>query len=539
MKKFFFCLLALTVALSSKADGSPATITSAPSPAVTTKALEVTIKTDNFGSTVYCYTWCKEINGSEKTPSWEWASVHTDKFKMSGNNGTYTFKISDLKRFYELSDTELSGLTKLGFIAKTSDGKQTADLLIDVVQGRVNAYSGGEGTEASPFILKTSADLAELSTTPMDWASDVYLRLESDIDAAALTNSIGSKSSPFKGTFDGAGHSIKNLRLTNSNIGESAGLFGALDGAKVSDLGVISANVSGQTYVGILAGYAVNSTISRCFTSGTVEGVSICVGGLVGENAGTITDCYSSATVCNDDDYATGGLVGKNTGNITNTYASGEVSGKDYVGGIVGANYGNVKASFALNGRITSHNDFAARFGGNNNSQNITESNYSWEKMPTGHTAWTAHGDHATQRAASELANSTTFQQLSGWNFSSVWEWRNENGKEYPALRNLANQTTPLSESFYDAATGIDDINSDGVYLAVGPNPTNGILYVNSSEALSECRLFNMNGSLAAYADAAMQQSAELDLGSLAPSMYILRVTTATGAVSVHKVIRK
>lgn len=539
MKRIFICLLALTAALSSKANGSSATITSIPSPAVTTKALEVTIQTDNFGSTVYCYTWCKEINGREKTPSWEWASVHTDKFKMSGSNGTYTFKISDIKEFYGLSDSELSGLTKLGFIAKTSDGKQTDDLIIDVVQGRVNAYSGGEGTEASPFILKTSADLAALSTTPIDWASDVYLRLEADIDATALTNSIGSKSSPFKGTFDGASHSIMNLRLTNSGIGESIGLFGALDGAKVSDLGVIGANVSGQTYVGILAGYAVNSVISRCFTSGTVEGASICVGGLVGENAGTITDCYSSATVSNDDDYATGGLVGKNTGNITNTYASGEVSGKDYVGGVIGANYGTVKASLALNGRITSHNDFAARFGGNNNSQNITYSNYSWSQIPVGHTTWTAHGDHAMQRTAAELANYTTFQQLSGWDFISVWEWRNENGKEYPALRNLDNQTTPLSESFYDAIAGIDDINTDDVYLTVGPNPTIGILYINSSEALTDCRLFNLSGSLAAYTDAAMQQSAELDLSPLSPGMYILRVTTATGAVSVHKVIKE
>ena len=102
------------------------------------------IQTDqDLGSTVYCYTWCKSINGAEKTPSWKWADVHTSKFQMTGSAGTYTFKIADIKSFYELTDTELAGLTELGFIAKNASGGQSGDLFINVVPGRTDAYSGG------------------------------------------------------------------------------------------------------------------------------------------------------------------------------------------------------------------------------------------------------------------------------------------------------------------------------------------------------------------------------------------------------------
>lgn len=540
MKKLCLYLLACAATFPSYADGNQATITSVPSPAVTTKALEITVKTDDFGSSVYCYTWLEDLGGSSKSP-WEWGAVHTDKFKMSGSGGTYSLKINSIKDFYELSDNELSTLKKIGFIAKTSDGRQTQDLFLEVVQGRVNVYSGGEGTAESPFIISKAADLTELAATPMDWAADVYLKLGADIDASSLRSSIGSKSSPFKGHFDGAGHTVSNLRLTNDNIGEAAGFFGALEGASVSNLGIVKANVSGQTYVGALAGYASASTISRCFATGTATGTSVCVGGLVGENvSGTIIDCYSDVDVVNDNDFATGGLVGKNTGTVTNTYAAGNVTGLDYVGGIVGANYGTVKSSFALNEKITATHEYGARFGGNNNQRNISTSNYSWNGMGRGHSAWTGHGDHASQRKAGDLADFTTFKSLSGWDFDNVWEWRAEGTKEYPALRSLSNQECGLSQSFFDAILGgVDNIASDSGAIAAWPNPTDGLLNVSAPAAIASASLYSLNGALVLTAGGSGDMQLTLDLGGVAPGMYILHVTTATGEQSVSKIIRK
>ncbi len=92
MKKFHLCLLGLLTSFSAWSAGSNATVTTSPSPAVSNKPLEITIRTDNFGSEVYCYTWCADINGSSKSP-WGWNDVNTDKFRMSGSNGEYTLTI--------------------------------------------------------------------------------------------------------------------------------------------------------------------------------------------------------------------------------------------------------------------------------------------------------------------------------------------------------------------------------------------------------------------------------------------------------------
>lgn len=170
----------------------------------------------------------QSINGEEKIPSWSWTDVHNSKFQMTGSACTYTFKISDIKSFYELTDSELAGLTELGFIVKNESGSQTGDFYVSVVQGRTDAYSGGEGTQDNPFILKNVEDLKEFASTSIDWAEDVYLRLDADIDASSLDTPIASKGSPFCGHFDGAGHSISNLRLTETAVGEAVGLFVAL-----------------------------------------------------------------------------------------------------------------------------------------------------------------------------------------------------------------------------------------------------------------------------------------------------------------------
>ncbi len=69
------------------------------------------------------------------------------------------------------------------------------------------------------------------------------------------------------------------------------------------------------------------------YSTGTVSGYV--VGGLVGENRGTINDSYAAGVV--NGNYA-GGLVGQNSGNIRWTYSLGRVTGTDYTGGLVGEN---------------------------------------------------------------------------------------------------------------------------------------------------------------------------------------------------------
>lgn len=542
MNNFQQCLLAMSLVSGVGFSAGAESITSTPSPAVTNKVLEVKIQTDqDLGSTVYCYTWCKSINGEEKTPSWAWADVHTSKFQMTGSAGTYTFKIADIKSFYELTDTELASLTELGFIAKNASGGQSGDLFINVVQGRSDAYSGGEGTQDNPFILKNINDLKEFASTSMDWAEDVYLRLDADIDASALTTPIASKGSPFRGHFDGAGHSISNLRLTETSVGEAVGLFGGLMNGEIKNLGVVNADITGSTYAGILVGYATSGTIKACYTTGEVKATSVCTGGLVGDNAGAvISDCYSGAAVSNTADCAVGGLVGKNVGVIQNVYASGSVKGLDFVAGVAGANYGNIRHSVALNSSVTSSMNYSARFSGNSDSRNIASDNNAWTDITPGHGSWSAYGYPATLRSANDLSSLALFRQVTGWDFDNIWEWRTESGKSYPALRKISGQTNVIPAKFYETQSGLIDVAAPGVLVSVGPNPVTTTLVVSSTEALASCGVFSVSGAMIAnIVPAAGMSEVAVDMSTAAPGLYIVNVVTSNGYKSVNKIIKK
>lgn len=539
MRKLCFSLLTFVVCLPVLA-GNSASISSTPSPIVSNKAFEVTISTSDLGSEVYLYTWCKFDNLPEKSP-YTWSEVESDSFRMTGNGGVYSYTVADIKAFYKLSDSELSRLVKIGFIAKTKNGNQTDDLFCEVVQGAREAYSGGDGTAASPYILKTLEDLNELSIAKGDWESDCYLKLEADIDASGLTSPIGNTTNPFKASFDGNGFSLKNLHLKSDNFGNATGLFGVIDGGHISNLGVIGAQVSGNTYTGIIAGLLKSGTIERCFSTGTVSSSSICAGGLVGENmAGTIMNCYSGASVSNANDYASGGLVGKNSGTISNCYATGEVAGHDYVGGIVGANYGTVCNSVAINAGVNCINDFTARLGGHNNSRNISQNNYSWAEIPAVQETWTGFGDHASSKDASVLGVENSFISLVPWDFNNVWEWKwaADDKRGYPLLRNLNNQRAVVPDAFLFFDVAVDNI-SDEKILSVGPNPTEGILYVSSSILIDSYVITALNGSVALKGFPKAADSFEIDLSGLDSGLYILRILNSEGSVSIHKIIKK
>ncbi len=153
-----------------------------------------------------------------------------------------------------------------------------------------------------------------------------------------------SSASAFTGTFEGLGHTITGLTVSKS--GSDAGLFGVVgSGGTVRDIGLIGGAVSitGGFSAGGLVG--VNAgTITQAFTTGTVSGGSA-VGGLVGDNTGTITQAYATGAVKGVG--LLGGLVGLNDGTIAQAYATGAVSGQTGIGGLVGENEGTIAQAYA------------------------------------------------------------------------------------------------------------------------------------------------------------------------------------------------
>ena len=196
---------------------------------------------------------------------------------------------------------------------------------------------------------------------------------------------IGSSAKKFSGSFDGAGHTIKNLTIDyqTAKSGERLylGLFGYAEGTKDnraaiknltvqgsvnagSEFSVYSGNVAGVVAcgsyvdvsgvisrvnvtvdakvgsacgVGGLAGVLINSTATNCGSEGNVSGVKN-LGGLCYEfYAGTMTGCYNTGAVSGSGT-CVGGIMGyAKQAAIKDVYNTGAVSTmKNLVGGLVG-----------------------------------------------------------------------------------------------------------------------------------------------------------------------------------------------------------
>ncbi|RUL69272.1 beta strand repeat-containing protein [Dyella choica] len=175
---------------------------------------------------------------------------------------------------------------------------------------------------------------------------------------------IGSSTTAFSGVFDGLGHTISYVFITNS-FAADVGLFGQSTGT-IRNVGLLGGGVSGvinYAAIGDLVGDNSGS-ISNVFATGSVSGIGGSgvvfewVGGLVGKNesAGTIRNAFATGPVNGTThDSKFGGLAGDNYGSILNAYATGAVSelfgnstmASDDFGGLVGDNWGSIQNAYS------------------------------------------------------------------------------------------------------------------------------------------------------------------------------------------------
>ncbi len=199
-------------------------------------------------------------------------------------------------------------------------------------------FSGGSGTEIDPYKISSRADFDELSTDVSGGFNydDKFFVMTNDVDLGGESNpftAIGGYDD-FQGTFDGAGYAVTGFYINQPESNYQA-LFGLTVDATIKNLSV-SGSVTGNDKVGGVVGSNLG-TVTNCYSSVEVNGTGD-VGGVVGSNGDTIANCYSSGKVSGD--HSVGGVTGYNSGTVANCYSSGKVSGTDYVGGVVGDNGG-------------------------------------------------------------------------------------------------------------------------------------------------------------------------------------------------------
>ncbi len=230
-------------------------------------------------------------------------------------------------------------------------------------------FAGGSGTQEDPYLISNGSELAYLAQEVNDndnSYSGVYFKLMNDIylndtsdweswgddvapqnewTATGVYNALEDDSRiSFNGCFDGDGYAVRGIYINNQEtLVENHGLFGYIgDGSIIANLGVAESYIYGKALVGGVVGLNQGGTVTNCYNTGSISGLT-CISGLVGSNeAGTITNCYNTGNVIGETDV--GGVVGQHIGGIvSDCYNIGIISGERfYIGGVIGWSCGSV-----------------------------------------------------------------------------------------------------------------------------------------------------------------------------------------------------
>ena len=178
--------------------------------------------------------------------------------------------------------------------------------------------------------------------------------LLNDIDASSIKEWVpaGTKTSPFTGSFDGKGHSIKNINwATDLSKYQYAGVFGYAKGASISALKVGAAGdvitLKGNATsvnAGAVVGYAEGGSITGCTVyasqsyTGSNTGGNIRIGGICGYSSAEVLDCENRGNILCP-------VVARAAGFVA--YNEGKVSGCTNYGSILAEKSGEIGPAWA------------------------------------------------------------------------------------------------------------------------------------------------------------------------------------------------
>lgn len=345
------------------------------------------------------------------------------------------------------------GIALLLFIA-------AAVLIIPTTTASAASFSGGDGSSGNPYRISTAADLAaiaqQVNNSGIAHYDGVYFKLYKDINLGGMEWApIGKNDSTywFNGNFDGDGHTISNLTITQKTDGGFLGLFGCSRGT-IKNLFIKNVNINaayGEKAAGAICA-ANYGTIEKCgVDSGTIVDKSSGIGGISGRNYGTISQCYNKADLTTENGKAAG-ISGMNyQGTIENCYNAGTITqtgtNENYLaGGICSDNNGGI-VKYCLNfGKVISANGVG--YGVSKDNGTVTECYYDEDVCGN------LNGD-GTAMTSAELCDSSFTDSL-----NSNWESGSESGETngryrtaiytYPSLKGVGTAVKTDGKQQYD-----------------------------------------------------------------------------------------
>lgn len=207
----------------------------------------------------------------------------------------------------------------------------------------------GSGTETDPYQISTAEGLKwfrdKVNNATKIEDTQICAELTEDIDLngeawtpIGIGDAFYARTPSYSGTFDGKGHTIKNLSIDSS--AHYVGLFGYVYGGTIRNL-TVSGSVKGSEHTGGIAGAANGGTFENCANQCAVQGGT--TGGIIGfateEGTLIVRDCYNVGSITTTTGNSVGGIIGQcinTSGTIRNCYNAGTVTGTASVGAIIG-----------------------------------------------------------------------------------------------------------------------------------------------------------------------------------------------------------
>ena len=168
---------------------------------------------------------------------------------------------------------------------------------------------------------------------------------------------IGSNTNPFTGTFDGQGHTVSGIYVNSGN--NCQGLFGATNGATITNLHTAQGYIRGNGSVGGIVGNAKGGSIKDCTNGCTIASKGNSNGGIVGYGKDVqITGCTNNGPLVAGV-YQNGGIAGTaENSTIDRCVNNANITVADHAGGIAAYNTNGTVSNCLNKGNVSTGNSF-------------------------------------------------------------------------------------------------------------------------------------------------------------------------------------
>ena len=221
--------------------------------------------------------------------------------------------------------------------------------------GLVNGtLDGVEQNTLANAILTTNITVNENLLDSLQYDAENNVSNGSDfISWTPIADWMGNHTTQYSGTFDGNNKTVSGLYFNGDST--CIGLFGSSESdGNIKNVGVVDSYFKGNDSVGGVCGNNAG-TITNCYNAGNLTAIesSATIGGICGyNNGGTVANCYNTGTVTATGPVASvGGVCGCSTAPISNCYNIGSVTAASSdadISGICGYYFGPIKNCYYL-----------------------------------------------------------------------------------------------------------------------------------------------------------------------------------------------